>query len=76
MDSDSLYLVASRLANSELEKLCQAGLWSHVRTFAQQQFWWYLRTCHLFHTELQPRPGLDWRQAYPYLASAVAALGL
>lgn len=75
MNSDLLYLLSSRLDYTELEKLCCAGLWSEILLFVKQRFWWYLRACHLFQTELNPRPGSDWRRAYLHLEVTVLALG-
>ena len=74
MNSDLLYVLTSRLDNNALQRLSLAGLWDQVRSFALDKFWWYLRSCHLFRIELAPRPGSDWRQAYPHLEQIVREL--
>lgn len=65
-DSSILMHIASRLTNTELETLFQAGLWPIIRSFAQMEQFWYMRVQTLVSVDLQWQQR-EWRQVYQNL---------
>lgn len=72
MNSDLLCVLSSRLDNEILRSLSKTTFWDDIKRFSRDQFWWYLRVCHLFQTELQGRKA-DWKSVYPLLLRAKKA---
>src|SRR5437868_13196566 len=67
---DVLLLVCSHLDNRTLENLSKTILWFEIREFAQQNYFWFLRTQNLIRRNLNPEI-VDWRDTYQILEEAL-----
>lgn len=61
---DVLALIASRLSNTELELLFEAGLWPTMSLFVGTQHFAYLRCRHELDSDLVWRHDWDWKRVY------------
>lgn len=67
---DVLMLISSRMSNKSLDVLYESGLWSIMREFASNPYFWYMRVQNLTKVAIAWRVA-DWRTVYMNLRSAI-----
>ncbi|CAH6420318.1 Hypothetical protein POVR2_LOCUS124 [uncultured virus] len=67
---DTLQILASQVDIGTIEALSGTHVWSTLRSFASDQYFWYQRTEFLLESNLLSRQG-DWKTAYYALEDAM-----